>query len=124
MNRRASHRYPGVFQVSLYQNNLKLAICQAENVCHDGIFIQLGNTVLQPGIPLEIELEADEIGSRKRARLRAELIHRTDTGAGLHFMEPTTREEILAHALLGYANRRFRVHRDSADTNMVCRTSA
>jgi hypothetical protein len=106
MHRRASLRYPAVFKVVLYQGNRPIAECNAKNVCRDGVFVETQNINLQTDGRLDIEFEATDGDSRKRARLPA---------SGLRFHEPKTREEILAHALLGYANRRFRVYHNPAN---------
>ncbi|MGD8568456.1 MAG: PilZ domain-containing protein [Gammaproteobacteria bacterium] len=116
MHRRASLRYPAVFKVVLYQDDHPIAQCNAKNVCRDGVFVQTQNIELSPDVQLDIEFEVTEGDSRKRARLPASVIHQSEQGLGLRFMEPKTRDEVLAHALLGYANRRFRVYHNPANT--------
>lgn len=115
-HRRASLRYPAVFKVMLYHDNRPIAECSVKNVCRDGMFVQTGDIPLQPETRLDIEFEAAATGRQTRARLPASVVYQSDQGLGLRFMEPTTRDEILAHALLGYANRRFRVfHKETPD---------
>lgn len=115
MHRRASLRYPAVFKVVLYQGNRPIMECNAKNVCRDGLLVEAKNLTFQTDDRLDIEFEAAGGKSRQRARLPASVVHQSEHGLGLRFLEPTTREEILAHALLGYANRRFRVYHNPAN---------
>lgn len=119
MHRRASHRYPAVFTVILYQHGHPIVTCHAENVSRDGMFIKTSNVELRNDAGLEIEFESPDGEHSQYARLPVSLAHISNHGLGLKFAEPTTREQILAHALLGYANRRFRVYRNAENTNAM-----
>jgi hypothetical protein len=80
---RWTKKIPKTIKVTLYHRNLPIMICNTRDIGKEGVFIDCGPVTLKNKTHLEIEFEAALEYARRRYRLAAMTVHRTEEGLGL-----------------------------------------
>jgi hypothetical protein len=81
MEHRYSDRLTADLNIVIYKKNLLVAMGVVKNIGSEGVFIESGFDDLSVNQPLEIEFIGAEKMQKSR-RLKAIVVHRTDTGFG------------------------------------------
>lgn len=87
MEHRWHTRWPVNFDVLLYHHGLPIAHCRASNLSLNGILVQGEPSNLPIDGPVEIEFEYQAHEPPRRCRLSASIIHQSDQGTGLMFLQ-------------------------------------
>ena len=92
MEHRWSARAPISNRVTLFRNKMPVAVCVAKDIGRGGLFVATGPLTYSKNTILDIDIKLDTDQGSKRFRLPACVVHRSEAGVGLMFLE--TNEEV------------------------------
>jgi predicted RNA-binding protein (virulence factor B family) len=81
MEHRYSDRLTADLNIVIYKQNLLVAMGVVKNIGSEGVFVETGFNEMTLNQPLEIEFLAGD-KTAKNNRLKAVVVHRTDSGFG------------------------------------------
>ncbi len=87
MEHRWHTRWPVNFDVMLYQHDLPVVRCRASNLSSNGMLVHNDSQSLHLDTPVELEFEYQAHEELRRCRFAASIIHQSDQGIGLMFLE-------------------------------------
>lgn len=87
MEHRWSVRIPLIMRVTLYHNSLLVGDCRVSNIGRGGLFVKTGPLVYPRKSVLEVGMTLETDQGVKSFRLRTNVIHRTQGGLGLKFLD-------------------------------------
>ncbi|MEJ2181883.1 MAG: PilZ domain-containing protein, partial [Gammaproteobacteria bacterium] len=87
MEHRWSTRIPHSTQVTLYHKKLPVAVCTTHDIGLGGLFVTTGPLTYPLDTMLDVEIQLDNDGELKWFRLPASVVHDSENGLGMMFLE-------------------------------------
>lgn len=100
MEHRWHARWPVDFDVMLYQHGMPVAHCRASNLSLNGILVHNEPPRLPLDVTVELEFEYQMHAELRRCRFAASIIHQSERGTGLMFLQDDPERALLVEDLL------------------------